>query len=97
MVLDVGGPIRILDVARQLVAKSKTSVDIVFTGLRQGEKMHEVLFGASEHGEYKRHPLICHVPVEPLEPRLLEKGAASLVDLSRLNEGIRSGEPSRAA
>jgi FlaA1/EpsC-like NDP-sugar epimerase len=90
LVLDVGEPIRILDVAKQLVAKSKTSVDIIFTGLRQGEKLHEVLFGDGERGEYKRHPLICHVAVEPLEPQLLENGAGSMVAVSRLSQGVQS-------
>lgn len=72
LVLDMGEPVRILDVARRLVARAKAPIDIVFTGLRQGEKLHEQLFSADEHGTYKRHPLICHVPVEPLDPALVE-------------------------
>ena len=88
LVLNMGEPVRILDVARRLVAKSGTNVEIVFTGLRQGEKMHEVLFGTGERGMYKQHPLICHVPVEPLDPRLLESGAGSLVAISVLSQDV---------
>jgi dTDP-glucose 4,6-dehydratase len=90
LVLDMGEPVRILDVAKRLIAQSKTHVEIAFIGLRQGEKLHETLFGADESGQYKGHPLICHVPVEPLEPRLLQKGSTSLVDMSRLSQSIQT-------
>lgn len=68
LVLDMGQPVKILDVARRLVARSRSAVDIVFTGLRPGEKMHEVLLSENELGERKRHPQICHVAVPPLDP-----------------------------
>jgi len=51
MVLEMGKPIKIVDVARTLVrlcGKSEDDVEIVFTGLRKGEKLHEELFYASE-------------------------------------------------
>jgi FlaA1/EpsC-like NDP-sugar epimerase len=68
LVLDMGEPVRILDVAKRLIAQSKANVEIVFTGLRKGEKLHETLFGADERGQFKHHPLICHVPVRPVSP-----------------------------
>lgn len=68
LVLDMGEPIRILDVATRLVEKSVNKIDIVFTGLRHGEKMHEALFGDGESGTYKQHPLIAHVSVPPMDP-----------------------------
>jgi FlaA1/EpsC-like NDP-sugar epimerase len=64
----MGQPVRILDIARQLVARSNRHVEIVFTGLRSGEKLHEVLFSADERGVVKAHPLISHVPVPPIDP-----------------------------
>ena len=51
MVLEMGKPIKIVDVARTLIrlcGKSEDDVEIVFTGLRKGEKLHEELFYASE-------------------------------------------------
>jgi FlaA1/EpsC-like NDP-sugar epimerase len=68
LVLDMGEPVRILDVARRLIAQAGTDIDIIFTGLRPGEKMHEALFSHEETGEVKYHPLISHVPVPPLDP-----------------------------
>jgi FlaA1/EpsC-like NDP-sugar epimerase len=47
LVLDMGKPLRILDLAHTLMKLSgvnKNEVKIEFTGLRPGEKMHEELF-----------------------------------------------------
>ena len=67
LVLDMGEPVRIVDVARQLIEQSGTPVRIEFTGLREGEKMHEDLFASDEPQDIRpRHPLVSHVPVPPL-------------------------------
>ncbi len=71
LVLDMGQPIRILDVAKRLIARSGRRIDIIFTGLRPGEKLHEVLFNADEQGTRQSHPLISHVAVPPLDPQLV--------------------------
>ena len=68
LVLDMGEPIRIDDVARQLIDEAGAAVDIVYTGLRAGEKLHEVLLAEGEPDERPMHPLIAHVPVPPLAP-----------------------------
>ncbi len=61
-VLDMGEPIRIVDLARDLIRLSGMEeghdIDIVFTGLRPGEKMHERLFGDDEHFEHTDHEKI---------------------------------------
>jgi FlaA1/EpsC-like NDP-sugar epimerase len=47
LVLDMGEPIRIVDLARNLIrlsGKSEQDVEIQFTGLREGEKLEEELF-----------------------------------------------------
>ncbi|MCD4533763.1 polysaccharide biosynthesis protein [Nocardioides sp. cx-169] len=68
LVLDMGEPVRILDVAHQLIEQSGTRVSIEFTGLREGEKMHEELFGDDEPQHVRPvHQLVSHVPV-PLMP-----------------------------
>jgi FlaA1/EpsC-like NDP-sugar epimerase len=66
LVLDMGQPARILDVARLVSASSPVPID--FTGLRPGEKLHEQLFGTGEVDVRPFHPLISHVAVPPLDP-----------------------------
>jgi O-antigen biosynthesis protein WbqV len=52
-VLDMGEPVRIQDLARQMIRlaglRPDVDVRIVFTGLRPGEKLHEELLHQSEH------------------------------------------------
>lgn len=69
LVLDMGEPIAITDVAQQLIELSGKPIDVVFTGLRDGEKMHEELFGDGERDVRPRHPLISHaaVPAYPAD------------------------------
>ena len=66
LVLDMGSPVRIDDVARRLIAQSGKKVEIEYTGLRQGEKLHERLLGAHEVGTIRSHPTILHTCVAPL-------------------------------
>jgi FlaA1/EpsC-like NDP-sugar epimerase len=61
LVLDMGEPVRIAEVAERMVAASGKPIEIVYTGLRPGEKIREVLFGLGERGERRVHPLITHV------------------------------------
>ncbi len=68
LVLDMGEPIRIMDMAERLITESGKRVEIHFTGLRDGEKLHEVLFSHSENGEPSDHPLIQGVRVPELAP-----------------------------
>lgn len=72
LILDMGRPVKILDVARRMISMSKRPVDIVFTGLRDGEKLHEELFGVSESDERPFHPQITHSAVPPLDPDFLD-------------------------
>ncbi|WP_203568555.1 polysaccharide biosynthesis protein [Aestuariimicrobium ganziense] len=71
-VLDMGEPVKILDVAQRLIRQSGKDVEIVFTGLRHGEKLHEVLFSSEERAERVGHPLISQVSVQPLAPDSVE-------------------------
>lgn len=68
LVLDMGQPVRIADVAAQMAALANRKVDIMFTGLRPGEKLCEELFGDGEVGQRPLHPLISHVMVPAMEP-----------------------------
>ncbi|MBC7632005.1 nucleoside-diphosphate sugar epimerase/dehydratase [Aeromicrobium sp.] len=63
LVLDMGEPVKIADVARQVAQQAHRQIDIVYTGLKPGEKMHEVLFGSDELDVRPVHPLVSHVHV----------------------------------
>lgn len=82
LVLDMGEPVRIDDVARRMAAQSPRPIEIVYTGLRPGEKLHEVLHGADEQiDERVAHPLISHVVVPPLDPASIDPLTADIPDL----------------
>lgn len=66
LILDMGDPVRIADVAQRLIRHSGRRVEIIYSGLRQGEKLHEDLLSDDEAGSRPFHPKITHVEVEPL-------------------------------
>ncbi len=66
LILDMGEPVRILDVAQRMIEMSGRDIEIVFTGLRNGEKLHEDLRAESEDDRRPRHPLISHAHVPGL-------------------------------
>lgn len=96
LVLDMGEPVKIVDVARRMISMSGKTVEIVFTGLRHGEKMHEDLLGAGESGERPLHPLISHVVVPPLPPDLAETQPWSRAALGTRRLTTVSGSESSA-
>lgn len=66
LVLDMGQPVKIVDLAHQMISLSKRHIGIVFTGLRAGEKMYEELFDSDELPERTGHELVSAVTVQPL-------------------------------
>lgn len=82
LVLDMGQPVKILDVAKTLVDLSgRHDIDIVFTGLRPGEKITEDLFTPNEEVLSSSHPLITRVTVPTINP----------IDI--VEAGVREAEP----
>ncbi|WP_241984339.1 nucleoside-diphosphate sugar epimerase/dehydratase [Cryobacterium sp. Hb1] len=71
LILDMGEPVRILDIAKRMIAQSGRSIEIVYTGLREGEKLHEELVGLGETDERPLHPKISHTAVLALSPEFL--------------------------
>jgi len=61
-VLDMGAPVKILDLAKQMIRlaglKVGKDIEIEFTGLRPGEKLFEELFIDNEHTLPTEHPLV---------------------------------------
>jgi len=70
LVLDMGEPVRIADVAAYLIKQSGQDIGLLFTGLRPGEKLEEDLFGRGEIDVRLSHPLVSHVAVPPLWPSM---------------------------
>lgn len=73
LILDMGEPVRILDVAERMIAMSGRDIPIVFTGLRAGEKLHEELIGSTEHIHRLQHPKISHARVDGISAGRLDK------------------------
>ena len=60
LVLDMGEPMKIVDLANRLLQHHKSDAEIVFTGLRENEKLHEVLRHDGEVMTIGEHPRIWH-------------------------------------
>lgn len=71
LILDMGDEVRIDDVARRLIERSGRKVEIIYTGLRSGEKLREELLGAGEEDLRPNHPLITQAAVPPCKPEIV--------------------------
>jgi FlaA1/EpsC-like NDP-sugar epimerase len=80
-VLDMGEPVRIVDLVRRYAEQLRVpDVQIRFTGLRPGEKLHETLFGELEEQLPTVNPAI-----SAARPGRLPDGFASSLDLLYAN------------
>ena len=67
MVLEMGEQVKILDMATTLIGLSgRKDIDIIYTGLRPGEKISENLFSAREDRQATTNPLVTSVGVPTL-------------------------------
>jgi FlaA1/EpsC-like NDP-sugar epimerase len=84
--LDMGEPIRIVDLARHLVTLSGLEpgrdIAIEFTGLRPGEKLHEELLTDEENRQPTEHPKIYRSPRTSLAWAVLAPAIARLEALA---------------
>jgi FlaA1/EpsC-like NDP-sugar epimerase len=81
LVLDMGTPVSILHLAKTLIrlsGKSEDDVSIRFTGLRDGEKLHEELFFATEEVCATSQPKITRARSKPMEWPVLERHLKAL-------------------
>jgi FlaA1/EpsC-like NDP-sugar epimerase len=92
--LDMGEPVKIVDLARDLITLSGLQVgrdiDIVFTGLRPGEKLFEEMFAAGEQYERTQHEKIyIAANASSFVPRGLDAAIGELDEAAAHND--RSG------
>jgi FlaA1/EpsC-like NDP-sugar epimerase len=93
-VLDMGEPVRIVDLAQNMIrlsgkeprlpddpATSPRDVRIAFVGSRPGEKIHEELWSADDSVGATTHPKILRLSRPPVDPEWL---AEQLAELERL-------------
>jgi FlaA1/EpsC-like NDP-sugar epimerase len=80
-VLDMGEPVRIVDLVYSYAAQlhlEARDLEIRYTGLRPGEKLHEVLFSEGEQRLPTAHPRIFATRPGPVSAGDLEAGLARL-------------------
>jgi FlaA1/EpsC-like NDP-sugar epimerase len=93
-VLDMGDPVRIVDLAREMIRLSGLEVgrdiEIVFTGNRGNEKLDEKLFNDGEQVVGTTHPKIAMAVRRPLPRALLRQ------ELVRIREALDAGDIDQA-
>lgn len=95
-VLDMGDPVRIVDLATDMIKLSGMvpgqDVEITYTGIRPGEKLFEELFLSNEQAQSQVHPKVFSAVPEPIDLPLIEEGLAALRIRILDPEGIRQRE-----
>ena len=90
-VLEMGEPVRILDLARKMIQlagyEPDTDIAIEFTGPRRGEKIHEELFNPDERSQpTSAERIVRAVRSQPLDPDWVE------TTVERLTALVASGD-----
>lgn len=94
--LDMGKPVKIVDLARQMIMLSglePEDIEILFTGLRPGEKLEEVLNYSREHVTTTEHPQITRLVSTVRDHgdvrQLISELAAATEDLNLSSDQIK--------
>jgi FlaA1/EpsC-like NDP-sugar epimerase len=91
-VLDMGKPVKIIDLAHNMIRLSGKEPDrdiaIDFIGVRPGEKLHEELWGAEENAVPTTHAKILRCGSQPVDPLWLEEELAELERLVEAGETV---------
>jgi len=91
-VLDMGEPVKIIDLARQMIRLAGDGPDqdiaIEITGLRPGEKLTEELFYETETAEPTRYPGVLIARPRPLDLALLKSGLGEMDRAARAGDDV---------
>jgi len=103
---DLPAPTKILDLAKKLIAEAQPSaasaakqIEILFTGLRPGDKLHEDLLSSSEFAELTTHPKLRRISGPTAAAKSLDSTITLIAekvqsrDLPALLDAIRSLVP----
>jgi FlaA1/EpsC-like NDP-sugar epimerase len=90
-VLDMGQPVKIVDLARQMIRLAGLTpdrdVEIRFTGLRPGEKLHEELFHGKEPPAPTGHPGLMMAAPRTADPAIVGRA------IDEIATACRGGQP----
>jgi FlaA1/EpsC-like NDP-sugar epimerase len=92
-VLDMGEPVRIVDLARQMIRlaglRPERDIEIRFVGLRPGEKLQEALFHAAEAPVPTRNPALRRAAPRTADYAVMARS------IDELEEQARAGNEAR--
>jgi FlaA1/EpsC-like NDP-sugar epimerase len=93
-VLDMGEPVRVHDLAEKMIQLSGLQpgrdIEIVFTGLRPGEKLHEELFYAAEELQHTAHPKVLLASSQTVNSQRIVAGLRQLENMILANDPVRA-------
>jgi FlaA1/EpsC-like NDP-sugar epimerase len=92
-VLDMGEPVRVLDLAKDMIRLSGLrpgeDIEIAFSGMRPGEKLFEELGTNNEAVEKTHHPKIFIGRIRGTDVDILDAGVARLLQAAADDDGAR--------
>ena len=95
-IFDMGQSVKITDLAKKMIHLSGfqegKDIDIIFTGLRDGEKLHEELLTHKENNTPTYHAKILIAKVEQVTFFKISREIAKLVELAELNDEYKAVE-----
>ena len=95
-VLDMGEPVKIVDMAKDLIELSglvpDQDIEIEFSGLRPGEKLYEELLTAEEGTTSTKHKKIFVANLKVVDEETLERGLVNLKAMKKATDVIQALE-----